>query len=125
MGDVSILEGVTTYDDTRSILSAPIDDRWNTGTRDEVINYYRVDKECRWGPMILEEGGGGGAVSRRTQVSVVIDRLIDSFPSAVPDIKGVLVMADPIRVISIFCPSVVSRSILSSPFPSAESIVID
>lgn len=70
-------------------------------------------------------GGGGGLVSRRTQVSVVIDRLIDSFPSAVPDIKGVLAMADPIRVISIFCPSVVSRSILSSPFPSAESIVID
>lgn len=125
MGDVSILEGVTTYDDTRSILSAPIDDRWNTGTRDEVINYYRVDKECRWGPMILEKGAGGGLVSRRTQVSVVIDRLIDSFPSAVPDIKGVLAMADPIRVISIFCPSVVSRSILSSPFPSAESIVID
>jgi len=39
-----------------------------------VINYYRVDKECRWDPPIAAR--------------VVIDRLIDSFPSVIPDIDA-------------------------------------
>ena len=33
--------------------------RLDTGTRDKVINYYRVDKKCRWGPMIGQRGVGG------------------------------------------------------------------
>ena len=50
----------------------------DTGTRDRVINYYRVDKECRWGPMI------GGLRVSEDAASVVIDRLIDSFLGVIP-----------------------------------------
>lgn len=53
---------------------------------------------------------------------MVIDRLIDSFPSVIPDINGYgMGRFDPIHgiVISVFCESVIiSRSILSFPFPS-------
>lgn len=52
---------------------------------------------------------------------MVIDRLIDSFPSVIPDINGYgMGRFDPIHgiVISVFCESVIiSRSILSFPFP--------
>lgn len=59
-----------------------------------------------------------GCVSKNA-VSVVIGRLIDSFPSVIPDING-MGRFDPIHgiVISVFCGSVISRSILSFPPPS-------
>lgn len=61
-----------------------------------------------------------GCVSKNA-VSVVIGRLIDSFPSVIPDINGYgMGRFDPIHgiVISVFCGSVISRSILSFPSPS-------
>lgn len=56
-----------------------------------------------------------GCVSKNA-ASVVIDRLIDSFPSVIPDINGCgMGRFDPIHgiVISVFRGSVISRSILS------------